>query len=339
VSPLNPFTVGVRRRARGLPRFGVAACAALMLSLTFLARAAAAQEAPVGARAVVDGDARKAEKILAKLRLLHGAAEAGDTGAYRRLASKMYPDLFVKVAELRPGDLSTDLSTAVFLAEELGRTRAGAGAASADCRVERPDIYRPLCLGLRDGTVPGLLLAKSRLHARWAEAVLRSRRGEADAETAGALSEMEAARANDALIAARVVETLRPLEGLRRASEVGAARVERFATSAAGSEGSDAESADALRVAGALLAWMPRSQTFYRLSAARQAYADGLFWCGKVSRSKSLVVSARSFAPDPLKVIDLDAVQAGAAAAANWKSAARLTWLAEHTHSEEARRR
>jgi hypothetical protein len=302
LSPLNSILVGGPPR---LPRCGAAACAALLLALTFLSRTAAAQ-------AVSDGDVRKAEKILAKLRLLYEAAEAGDADAYRGLASRMYPDLFVKAAELRPGDLSTDLSTAVFLADELGRTWGAAGAA-ADCLGERPDIYRPLCLGLRDGSVRGLLLAKSRLHARWAEAAVRGHKGEADAETAGALREMAAARANDVLIAARVAETLRPLEG------------------------SDGESADSLRVAGALLAWMPRSQTFYRLSGARQAYADGLFWYRKVSQSKRLVVSVNSFAPDPLKVIDFDAGQAGAAAVANWKSAARLTRLAERPLSPEAR--
>ena len=326
MSPLKSIFVGLWLCVRDLPRPGVAACAVIILTLTFFARVASAQ-APADARAASDGDVRKAEKILPKLRSLHEAAEAGDAVAYRRLVTKMYPDLFVKVAELQPGDLSTDLSTAVFLAEELGRTWVAAGVAAADCLDERPDIYQPLCLGLRDKTVPGLLLAKSRLHARWAEAVVKSYRGEADAETASALREMAAARANDVLIAARVVETLKPLEGSRR----GAARGSRLATLAAGFEGPDGESADALRVAGALLAWMPRSQTFYRLSGARQAYVDGLFWDRKVSQSKRLVVSVNSFAPDPLKVLDLDAGQAGAAAAANWKSAARLTWLAEQS--------
>lgn len=332
MSPLNSILVGAGRR---LPRFGAATCAALLLALTFLSRTAAAQ-APAGERAVSGGDVRKAEKILTKLRPLHEAAEAGDADAYRRLASKLYPDLFVKVAELRPGDLSTDLSTAVFLAEELGRTWADAGVA-ADCRSERADIYRPLCFGLRDGTVRGLLLAKSRLHARWAEAVVRGHKGEADAETAGALREVAAARANDVLLAARVVEMLRRLEGLRSASALEATRGGRLATSAAGFEGSEGELTDALSFAGALLAWMPRSQTFYRLSGAQQAYADGLFWQRKVGQSRRLVVSVNSFAPDPLKVIGLDAGQAGAAATANWKTATKLVRLTEQSLSEEAR--
>jgi hypothetical protein len=319
VSPLKAiFGSSPPRRARSLTYCGPALRAAFVLMLAFACRGADAA-ARAGEQVVSDGDVRKAEKMLAKLRLLHEAADAGDTDAYHRLAAQMYPDLFVKAAGLRPGDLSTDLSTAVFLAEQLGRTWGAAGAATAVCQSERPDIYRPLCLGLRDDTVRGLLLAKSRLHARWAAAVVRSHKGDANEETARALREMAAARANDILIAARVVETLRPLEGMSRDSAA------------------DGECAEALRVAGWLLEWMPRGQTYYRLSGAQQAYADGLSWQRKVSQSKRLVVSVKSFAPDPLKVLDLDAGQAGAAAAANRKAAARLTRLTALSLSQGAR--
>lgn len=311
MSPLKAILVNSPpRRARALPFFGPALRAAFAVMLAFACLGADAA-ARAGEQSVSDGDVRRAEKILAQLRLLHEAADAGDEDAYRRLASKMYPDLFVKAAGLRPGDLSTDLSTAVYLAEQLGRTWGTAVTATPDCRSERPDIYRPLCLGLRDGNVRGLLLAKSRLHARWAAAVVRNHKGDANEETARSLREMAAARANDVLIAARVVETLRPLEGMSRDAAAGG------------------DCAEALRVAGWLLEWMPRGHTYYRLSGAQQAYADGLSWQRKVSQSKRLVVSVHSFAPDPLKVLDLDAGQAGAAAAANWKSAARLTRLTE----------
>lgn len=323
MSPLNSILVGGRRRACAPPRFGAAACAALLLALTFVARAAAAAD---GEPALGDGDVKKAEKVLAKLRLLHDAAEAGDASAYRALASKLYPGLFVKVAELPPGDLSTDLSTAVFLAEQLGRAWSAAGARAADCRDERPDIYQPLCTGLRGGSARQLLLAKSRLHARWAEALLKNGRGAADAETARALAEVRAARANDRLIAAHVVETLRLLEAPPGASPA-----------ASGGGAGDVKSAEALREAGALLAWLPRSPTFYHLLSARQAYADGLWWHDKARQAKSLVISAKSFVPDPLKELRLDAEQVGATARANWSSATRLTRLAEQSMSQPAR--
>lgn len=335
--PLKSILVGAWRRGCAPPHLGVTARAALLLALTCLARDAAAA-APASERTISDGDVRRAEKVLSKLRLLHDAAGADDAGAYRRLASKFYPDLFVKVSELRPGDLSTDLSTAVFLAEKLGRTWSTAGAATGDCRGERPDIYLPLCAGLRGGTVRQLLLAKSRLHARWAEAVLKNNRGEGGAETARALAEMNSARDNDRLIAARVAETLKTLEGRLPLSTAGADRGERYGTSASGLDNSSGEFADALYVAEDLLAWLPRSPSFYRLSNARLAYEDGLSWHRKVRQSKRLVVSAASgFEPDPLKDLWLDAEQVSATVQANWRSAVKYTRFAEQSLSHRTR--
>lgn len=333
MSPLRGILVGARRRACAPAPFGAAACAALLLALTFVMRVAAA---PAGERAMSDGDVRRAEKVLAKLRLLHEAAAVGDADAYRTLASKLYPDLFVKVAELRPGDVSTDLSTAVFLAEQLGRTWSAAGAA-ADCRGERPDIYLPLCLGLRGGSARQLLLAKSRLHARWAEALLKNGRGAADADTARALAEVRAARANDQLIAAQIVETLRRLEALPTPSPMVAGTRERFAASASVIGDDDAKFAEVLREVGVLLAWIPRSPTFYHLLSARQAYADGQWWHSKARQAKSLVVSAKNFVPDPLKDLRLNAEQVSATARANWRSATKHTRLAELSLSQPAR--
>jgi hypothetical protein len=330
LSPLNSILVGPRRPPCARRHLGAAACTALLLILTFARLDVAA--ATAGEQAMSGADVRKAEKVLAKLRLLYEAADAGDAGAYRRLASKLYPDLFVKVAELRPGDLSTDLSTAVFLAERLERTWSASGSAAADCRDERPDIYLPLCAGLRGGTMRQLLLAKSRLHARWAEAVLRDGKGEADAETARGLAEVRAARANDQLIAALVVKALRTLEALPQTPRLSPVRAE-------GSDDPDAEFTEALSEAGTLLAWMPRGPIFYRLQSARQAYEDGLWWHDKARQAKSLVVSAKSFAPDPLKEIRLDAEQVINTAQANWRSAARLTLLTEQSFLKEARRR
>lgn len=337
MSPLKGILVSTRRRTSASATSGAAVCAALLLALTFASRAAVAATPPA-LREIGDGDVKRAEKVLSKLRLLHDAAGADDAGAYRALVSKSFPELFVKVAEMRPGDLSTDLSTAVFLAEKLGRTWSAAGTATADCESERPDIYQPLCSDLRGGTVRQLLLAKSRLHARWAEALLRAAGGEAGEETTRALAEMDAARANDRLIAARVVEALKTLEGRlpASASEVNGGR--RVNTSGAGSDSSGGEFADTLHAAEALLAWMPRSPTFYSLSNARLAYADGLWWHRKVRQSKSLVVSAVSgFAPDPLKGLKLDAEQVSTTVQANWRSAVKHTRLAEQSLSVSLR--
>lgn len=337
MSPLKGIFVGnVCRRVSRPASSGAVVCAALVLALTFGCRDAAASVS-ADAAAFQRGDARRAEKVMAGLRLLHDAAGAVDAAAYRGLAAKLYPGLFIKVAEMRPSDLTTDLSTAVFLAEELGRKWFDAEREAADCRRERPDIYAPLCAALRGGTVRELLLAKSRLHARWAEAVLRSYKGESDAGTARSLAEMNAARANDDLIAARVVETLRPLEVLARGSEAAARGKQRFIASAAGSDETGEEFAEALCDAAALLAWMPRSAAFYRLSNARQAYADGLWWHGKARQSKSLTVSANNFRPDPLEDLRLNAKQVSAAADANCRTAVKYTRLAEQSLARRER--
>lgn len=314
--PLNSILVSTRRPASAPARCAATVCAVLLLALTSYGRAVAATPA------INEGDVRRAEKILAKLQQLHEAAAADDGGAYRALTSKLFPDLFVKVAELRPSDLSTDLSTAVFLAEELGRTWLAAGAAKADCRGERPDIYAPLCLGLRGGSVRELLLAKSRLHAHWAEVVVKSHKDETNAESARTIEEMNAARTNDAIIAALVVKALKTLEGVPQTPESHHART-------GSPDEQAAEFTEAMYDASTLLAWMPRSPAFYRLSNARLAYADGLWWQSKTRQAKSLVVSANNFQPDPLKELRLNVEQVSAAAAANWATAAKQTRLAE----------
>jgi hypothetical protein len=118
VSPLKGILVSGLRRAS----HRAALCTACLLLFVAAARTAKAADE---ANAIRDGDARRAEKVLAKLRLLHAAADAGDADAYRSLASKLFPDLFVKVSEVSACDLGADLSTAVFLAERLARTWAG----------------------------------------------------------------------------------------------------------------------------------------------------------------------------------------------------------------------
>lgn len=311
---------------------------AAYLLLFVLAVPAEGAQGAVSSAALRDEDVRRAEKVLAKLRLLDEAAAANEANAYRALASKLYPGLFITVADMRRGDLHTDLSTAVFLHEELGRTWFDAEAAVADCARERQDIYLPLCLDLRGGTVRQLLLSKARLHARWAQAVISEYRGQGDAETARSLAEMRAARENDLVIAARILETMKPLEGLSNISPTDAARQERLKVSKAGFDRLDDEYADALNVAGALLAWMPRSPTFYQLSDARRAYVDGLFWYEKVRQSKRLVVNANGFARNPLRDLNLDTVQVGNTARANWESAMRYTRLAEQSLSGATRR-
>ena len=319
-----------------------ALCAACLVGFASTACAEGFGDA-VTSSALREKDVRRAEKLLAQLQLLDDAAAANDESAYRARVSKLYPALFVAVADMRQSDLQTDLSTAVFLYEKVGRTWLSAGATMADCERERPDIYLPLCLELRGGTVRQLLLAKARLHTRWAVAEVKDYRGmrdpetTRDPETARDLSEMRAARANDQLVAARIVETLKPLEGLLNSSPTSASYQEHRTASKASAVGPDGKFTDALDTAADLLAWMPRSPAFYQLSGARLAYADGLSWYQKARQSKALVISANSFQPDPLKNLGMDADQVTATAEANWKSAVRHARLAERSLPRAAR--
>jgi len=283
-------------------------------------------------------DVRRAEKVLDKLRLLDEAAAApGDGDDFRRRARKFYPGLSVTVADMRPSDLKTDLDTAVFLYEDVARRWAASGDSAADCERERPDLYLPLCRGLGGGTARQLLLAKAGLHARWAAAVVKTYRGEGDGETSRLLSEMRAARARDALIAARVSEALRALEGLVSVPPTYADYQEHGAAAKVSFESLDAESADALGRARALLGGMPRGPAYYHLSSAWRSYTDGLFWYRKVHASRKKVVSAASgFGRDPLQELRLDADHVGYAAVTNWRTAAKYTRLAEQSLPEAA---
>jgi len=165
--------------------------------------------------------------------------------------------------------------------------------------------------------------------------VLRDRRGEADAETSRSLAEVRAARANDRLIAAHIVEALRLLDATPSPSPAAAGNRDSVDAHAAGT--ADAKFVEALGDACILLAWMPRSPTFYHLLSARDAYRDGLWWHDMARQAKSPVISVKSFAPDPLKDLRLDAEQASATVRANWRSATKHTRLGEQYLSRPPR--
>jgi hypothetical protein len=275
-------------------------------------------------------DVLRAEAVIAKLKLLDEALPAAsDPRTLRTLTGKLYPGLFITVADMRESDLKTDLDTAVFLYEQASLTWFAAGVPAAECGRERRDIYQPLCRELRGGSTRELLLAKARLHARWAEACVDYYRGRRAAETSRSLSAMKAARENDFIIAGKAVEALETLKGLVDTIPENDDYRERRAV--AGFAPSDTIAGDALSGAGELIALLPRSPAFYHLSNAWSCYKDGLFWERKVSRSRSLVVSARGFASDPLKDIGVNADSAAQTVVASFKNATKYTRLAEQS--------
>jgi hypothetical protein len=149
---------------------------------------------------------------------------------------------------------------------------------------------------------------------------------------------MRAARDNDLLIAARIVQTLKPLEGIANVPQTYADYQEHRTISKVSFERLDGEFTRTLDAAAALLASLPRGPAFYRLSNARRGYSDGLFWHRKVYQSRRPVVSANAFTRDPLQALRLEAGQVGYTAFANWKSALKHTRSAEQTISGAPRR-
>jgi hypothetical protein len=317
----------LRRNVKAIARAALAAACVIVFTLSALAKGDAVADTSSPLR---EKDVRRAEEVVARLRLLNEAALKGDDPrAFPSLAGKLYPGLFITIADMREGDLKTDLDTAAFLYEAVSRSWFNASDSSADCGRERRDIYLPLCLELHGGTMRRLLLAKARLHARWAEASVDYYRGGRGAETLQSLSAMKAAREEDSVIASQVLEMLKTLEGLatNRPKHAGY----QWRRDVDGSDTLDAEFDDALAGAGALIASMPRNPTFYYLSNAWCCYRDGLSWEQKVSRSKTLVVSANGFARDPLKELGLDADMASRTVSALWNKATKYTGLAEQS--------
>jgi len=311
------------------------------LNLSAAPRVRAEQLTPAAeSTALREGDVRRAEKVLEKLRLLGEAAASHEGQAvFHSLVRKFYPGLFIAVSDMRPSDLKTDLGTAAFLYEGAARDRPPAGSMTADCERERPDLYRPLCHRLGGGTTLQLLFAKARLHSDWAGAVVKSYRGGGDAETSRLLSEMKAARAQDLLIAARVSQTLKSLEGIVNTPAAYADYLEQRAEARVGFERLDAEFSEALGRAGTLLGWMPRSPVYYCLSSAWRGYRDGLFWYRKVQGSRRMVVSAAAgFERNPLEALRIDTGQVGYTVVINWRAAAKYTRLAEQSLSAAAGR-
>jgi hypothetical protein len=274
---------------------------------------------------------KRAEAVVAKLRRLEEAAAAQDFGAYRKAAEKIYPDLFASIADLRDGDLKTDLSTAAALYESAQRNGAMTGNDAPDCSRELRASYFQLCRESRSRT--RLLWAKARLHTRFAEATLAYARGDRSASTLDALMQIRAERTGDLTLAEEALRALKEMaatldgnasveEGERRASAVSAKQIpERIAATLGETE--------------LVLASLPRGRVHQLLRNARDAFRDGLFWQLKATPARALVANVNSLdAPDPLRQLNLRADDADRATLQNWRSALKFIGKAEEAIGE-----
>jgi hypothetical protein len=260
-----------------------------------------------------DKDLKRADAVVAKLLRLEEAAAAEYPGAYHKAAEKIYPGLFVSVADLPDGNLKTDLSTAAALYESAYRTGATTGADAPDCSRELRASYFQLCRVSHSRT--RLLWAKARMHTRFAEAAILYARGDRSSATLDALAQIRAERAGDLTLAEEALRALKEL-----AVEVAAGSTKQLSERATSTLGE----------IGSVLASLPRSNLQQHLRNARDAFRDGLFWQLKAAPARALVVSVNSFdAPDPLRQLNLSADAAERAALQNWHGALKFIGKAE----------
>ncbi|HUQ33982.1 MAG TPA: hypothetical protein VM095_17810 [Pyrinomonadaceae bacterium] len=277
--------------------------------------------------ALREKDIKRGERILATLRALdQSQPEAAYGQKQRRPARKISDELFVEAASLRPGDLKTDLTTALFLYDEAFHEEFNSRRAFVDCENELKEAYARICRENQGGTLSLYLQVKARLHARFAEATINNYRGIKDGATNSVLEEMRRERLNDVRLAERAVKALKSLEGEvydyksladfeehRRLSSV---PFERFAE----------DVSEMLRRVDPVLLSLPRSPLFYPLYHARNLYADGLFRWRKTYRQTKMVVNADSFnKPDEMKSRDLVPEVSNYAVAINWRKAINHT--------------
>ncbi|HYH84863.1 MAG TPA: hypothetical protein VEX60_05225 [Pyrinomonadaceae bacterium] len=267
-----------------------------------------------------DKSLKRAEAVVAKLRRLEAAA-AQDSGAYRRAVEKIYPGLFASVADLRDGDIKTDLSTAAALYETAQRTGATTGNDAPDCSRELRASYFQLCRASHSRT--HLLWAKARLHTRFAEAAILYARGDRSSATLDALAQMRAERAGDLALAEEALRALKELAA-EMSSDSFAEAVAHRASLVPAKQNSERVAAT-LGHAELVLASLPRGRVHQLLRNARDAFRDSLSWQLKATPARALVVSVNSLdAPDPLRQINLRADDAERAALQNWHGALKF---------------
>ncbi len=272
-------------------------------------------------------DIATGQSIIGKLhRLEQLTRESANSEKHRKLIAKMYPGLFVEVADLRESDLKTDLTTAVFLYDEVLQSQIDSKSAAPDCGDEPREIYARLCAENKNGTLPDFLMAKARLHTRWAEAVINYHRGVNDVVTMATLQLIREERDNDLQLARQAVEALQILEKNVCSYSSLAEFEERRTLARVPFERLSKEVSETLQSVDRILLSLPRSPLFYPLYHARNAYANGLFWWQKTHSQRKLVVNAHAFAePDELKSSGLDAGEVSYTIVINWRNAIRHT--------------
>ena len=278
-----------------------------------------------------DKDIRKGVGIIEQLRRLEQFnAETIDRSNFRTQFNKMYPGLFVRVAELKESDLKTDLTTAVFLYEQALLELGKSSGREFKCEDERRSVYARICAESRSNTFPKFLLAKARLHTLWADSTIKYHQGAATSFTLAVIEEIRRERRDDLTLAESAVAALKTLEEKVYAYSSFAEFEERGTLARVSFERLAIHATHALSSVDGILLSLPRSPLFYSLYHARNSYADGLFWWQKTYRRKKLVVNVNSMnEPDEVKSLNLDPRATNYTVAVNWRKAIEQTRRAE----------
>jgi hypothetical protein len=297
----------------------------LIILLALFSLAGTNALADSSARPLRAKDVKKAERIIVKLRALGQArVDAAANRNNRKSSEKIPGSLFIEVAELHASDLKTDLTTAIFLYEEAFGQQGERVA--IECQDELREVYANLCREHSTGTLADFLLAKARLHILWAEASIGEHLGQSDAATIATLAEMRRERSLDLKLAESAVNSLKSLEKDVYGYSSLAEFEEQRALARVPFERLAEDVSVVLSLVDRVLLSLPRSQLFYPLYHARNAYANGLFWWQKIQRQQSLVVNVNSFKePDQLKSSRLDPLEVNYTIVINWRNAIRHT--------------
>jgi hypothetical protein len=230
------------------------------------------------------------------------------------------------VADLRESDLKTDLTTAVFLYDEVLQSQIDSNTTAPDCQSEPREIYARLCAEEKPGTLSTFLMAKARLHTSFAEAVINYHRGRGDVVTMAMLALISEERQQDLTLARQAVDALQVLEKqVCNYSTLAEFETKRTLARVPFKQLSQ-DVLKSLQTVDRILLSLPRGPLFYPLYHARNAYANGLFWWQKIQRQSKLVINAKAFTePDELKSVGLDKDEVGYTIAINWRTAIRHT--------------
>jgi hypothetical protein len=299
----------------------------LLLSLTSLAGSEAYGRTPDST--LREKDVVAGEKILARLREFEQAQQQQAAALERRQKTrrKISGELFVQAAAMRPSDLKTDLTTALFLYDEAFRESVIPDSGAAlDCEGELREVYARLCRENRAGSRSLYLEAKARLHTRWAGATINDYRGAGDGATVALLEEMRSERQNDVRFAGLAVKALKSLEGEVYDHSTLAEFEEQRRLSRVPFERLSADVSNMLERVDAVLLSLPRGRLFYPLYHARNAYADGLFWWRKTDKGRGMAVDVNSLnEPAGAKSYGLDPDTLSYTVAISWRKAIRHT--------------